>query len=102
MSKENIQGFEKKDVAKVTETTQDSWDVTPEDIGLIKMRLEVEQRAMMDISYLQIQLSETVERAKAARKDREQTCIDMEKKLSIPAGTAWVVDFDKKALVKRK
>lgn len=99
MSKENIHGFDKK--KEEESITQSEWAVTPEDLAIIKARLEREQRAMMDVALIQIQLTETVERAKNCRRDREQTCVEIEKKVGVPDGTSWIIDFEKGALVKR-
>ena len=47
------------------------------------------------------QMAGAVRRADLCKKDREQTCVDLEKKKDIPKGTVWIVDFEKKVLKKR-
>jgi len=105
MSVEGFKSPEAKEIQKkaaaAAKETETSCPVTEEDLGLLNAKLEVEKRTLMDVAYLQLQLTEVVRRAEAIRKDREEACVKLEEKLGIPKGTAWILDYEKKALVKR-
>jgi hypothetical protein len=102
MSVEGFKSPEAKEIQKKAEAAKEvSWPLSEEDLGLLNIKLEVEKRTLMDVAYLQLQLTEVVRRAEAIRKDREEACVKLEEKLGIPKGTAWILDYEKKALVKR-
>ena len=104
---DKIQGFEKAkaeavQVEKVVgNASQKEWKLSDEDIARIRAKLEEEQKTIMTLGHLQLQMGDAARRANLAKKEREQICVELEKKLEIPKGTVWVVDFEKKVIRKR-
>lgn len=95
-----IEGFKEKE-APANEIPIVEWSLDKEDLEKIKAILDLEQRTINEVGQIQLQLSSSIERAKAFRKNREELCVEFETKYNVPKGTNWIVDFEKKALIKR-
>jgi len=102
----SIEGFESPEAKEILKKTiadaETSWSLSKEDLDLLNIKLEIEKRTMLDVAFAQIQLTELTRRAESIRKEREEACVKLEEKLGIPKGTAWILDYEKKAIVVKR